>query len=93
MTLIVHTVPVQPSASVPFFKGIAMNTNLNLTSETNRLLPAECQALTACMGKLLGVLGKLLQEQPEPGAGLSPETGRFLVKIGEKVVRAGQAGS
>jgi hypothetical protein len=70
------TSPVQ-SEEIFICKGTYMKTKLQLKSQG--LLPAECQAVAACMGSLLTALGNLLQE--------------ILITIGDKLNQIGKAAS
>ncbi|GEM_PF-6736572 len=69
---------------------IYMGTDMETCSQpdTQSLLPAERLAITAHMGALLNAIGSLLQEHPELRAGLAPETGQLLIKIGGKLNKA-----
>lgn len=78
------TSPVQPRGIV-----ISIGNDMEQISQFNpqSLLPAERSAFTARMGAMLAALGSLLQEHPALCSELSPETGEFLVTIGEKLVK------
>jgi hypothetical protein len=67
-----------------------MGTDMETCSQldTQSLLPAERLAITAHMGALLTAIGSLLQEHPDLRAGLAPETGQLLIKIGGKISKA-----
>jgi hypothetical protein len=79
------TCPVQPNEFV-----ICMGTDMETCSQldTQSLLPAERLAITAHMGALLIAIGSLLQEHPDLRAGLAPETGQLLTRIGGKLSKA-----
>lgn len=81
------TSPVQ-SREIVICIGSEMEQTLQFNPKS--LLPAQRAALTASMGALLAAVGSLLQAHPDLQAELSPDTGQFLVTIGEKLSKAGQ---
>ena len=84
------TSPVQPEEII-ICKGTNMKTYPQFKSQG--LLPAECQAVAACMGSLLTALGNLLQDHPDLHAELSPNASQTLITIGEKLNKIGEAAS
>jgi hypothetical protein len=75
---------VQPNEFV-LCMGIKMEKQSQLTSLS--LLPAEHLALTACISTLLTAIGSLLQEHPDLQAGLSKNSGQFLITIAQKLAK------
>ena len=79
--------PVRSNDRVTVYcKGTTMKTSTQI--ESISLLPAECLAITTCLGNLLTAIGSLLQEHPDLNTELSPDTGQFLIEIGQKLSKA-----